>query len=94
MVDLEHLSPYEPLSPELVLVMPPELRAEALAGLGPPVWPKPRRPRVVPAAPVAEVRFARSVGQLLATRALQLGVIFVFVTLLTLALSIVAQAFR
>jgi hypothetical protein len=94
-VDLEQLSPNEPLSPELVLVMSPELRAQALAGLGPPVWPKPRRPiRVVHAAPAADVGFARSLGQLLATRAVQLAVIFVFVTLLTLALSIVAQAFR
>jgi hypothetical protein len=93
-VDLDQLSPGEPLSPELVLVLSPELRAQALARLGPPEWPKPRRPRAVPAAPVAEVRFVRSVGQLLATRALQLGVIFLFVTLLTLVLSIVAQAFR
>lgn len=90
--------------------MAPELRAQALARLGPPDWPKPRRPRVeraatvsvvvraapavVHAAPMAEVRFARSLGQLLATRALQLAVIFVLVALLTLALSIVAQAFR
>ena len=94
MVDLDQLPPDEPLSPELVLVLSPELRAKALASLGPPEWPKPQRPRVAPAAPVAEVRFARSLVQLLATRAVQLGVIFVFVTLLTLALSIVAQAFR
>jgi hypothetical protein len=42
---------------------------------------------------VAEVRFARSLGEILMARAVQLGVIFVFVTLLTLALSLVAQAF-
>jgi hypothetical protein len=47
------LSPDEPLSPEIVLVLPPALRAEALAALGPPVWPTPA-PRLrlyVPAAP-------------------------------------------
>jgi hypothetical protein len=43
---------------------------------------------------VPEVRFARSFGQLVMARAVQLTVIFVFVTLLTLALSLVAQAFR
>jgi hypothetical protein len=43
---------------------------------------------------VADVRFARSLGELVMARAVQLGVIFVFVTLLTLALSLVAQAFR
>jgi hypothetical protein len=103
-VDIDQLAPDEPLSPELVLVLSPKLRAQALARLGPPSWPVPRprvvraapvapRPRVVRAAPVAEVRFARSLGEILMARAVQLGVIFVFVTLLTLALSLVAQAF-
>lgn len=49
------LAPNEPLSPELVLVLPPELRAEALAALGPPVWPTPRLRLYVPAAPPAPV---------------------------------------
>ena|SRR5437660_8303467 len=49
------LTPDEPLSPELVLVLPPELRAEALAALGPPVWPAPRLRLYVPAAPPAPV---------------------------------------
>ena len=34
--------PDEPLSPELVLVLSPELRAQALAGLDAPVWTRPR----------------------------------------------------
>jgi hypothetical protein len=91
-MDVEQLAPDEPLSPELVLVLSPELRAQALASLGAPRWPTPR-PRVAAAA-VAEVRFARSFGQFLMARVVQLGVIFVFVTLLTLAMSLVAQAFR
>jgi hypothetical protein len=49
------LAPDEPLSPEIVLVLPPELRAEALAALGPPVWPSPRLRLYVPAAPPASV---------------------------------------
>jgi hypothetical protein len=75
--------------------LPPDeqLCAQALASLGPPSWPAPRR-RVATPAPVAEVRFARSVGQLLMARVVQLGVIFIFVTVFTLALSLVAQAFR
>jgi len=103
-MDFDQLQPDEPLSPELVLVLPPELRAQALASLGPPDWAKPKpRLRVVHTAPVAEavrpapveeVLLAPSIGQILAARVVQLGVIFVFVTLLTLALSLVAQAFR
>jgi hypothetical protein len=49
------LAPDEPLSPEIVLVLPPELRAEALAALGPPVWPSPRLRLYVPPAPPAPV---------------------------------------
>lgn len=41
----EQLAPDEVLSPELVLVLPPELRARAIARLGPPRWPSPA-PRV------------------------------------------------
>jgi hypothetical protein len=43
--------------------------------------------------PVA-VPVARSVAKLLATRFAQLGLIFVVVAILTLAMSLVAQAFR
>jgi hypothetical protein len=44
-------------------------------------------------APVAEP-VARSVAKLLGVRFAQLALIFVAVTILTLALSLVAQAFR
>jgi hypothetical protein len=109
-VNPPQLASDDPLSPELVLVLPAELRAAAIASLGPPVWPKPKprpRPRVVEApvrqpppfrvveapAPAREP-FLRSVGVVLAARTVQLGLIFVAVTILTLALSLVAQAFR
>lgn len=95
----DHLSPDEPLSPELVLVLPPELRAEALARLGEPNWPKPKpRPRLRQAAPVpppaVRKSFARSLGEVVGARVLQLSLIFVAVTILTLALSAVANAIR
>ena len=90
---VHRLAPDEPLSPELVLVLSPELRAQALACLGAPVWPTPRPS--VPEAPAA-VRepFARSLGVVLAARFAQLGLIFVAVTILTLAMSVVAHAVR
>jgi hypothetical protein len=116
-VSIPPLEPDEPLSPELVLVLPPELRAQALARLGAPSWPtpRPRRPepalpalrraaqpsaataeRVAPApaAPAVREPLVRSVVTLVAARTLQLALIFVAVTILTLALSLVAQAFR
>jgi hypothetical protein len=81
----------EPLSPELVLVLPPELRAQAIASLGPPVWPAPR-PRVVePPTPVRRQR-ARPLLAILATRVVQLGLIFLAATIVTLAMSLVAHA--
>jgi hypothetical protein len=84
----------EPLSPELVLVLPPEIRAQVLASLGPPRWPRPpSRDTTPPAAPAREA-FARSLGMLLVARTAQLGVIFATVTILTLAMSLVAHAFR
>jgi hypothetical protein len=91
-------APDEPLSPELVLVLPAEQRAQVLAGLALPVRPQPRpvlRRALPPAAalPAAEP-LARSVGKLVAARFAQLALIFVAVTILTLALSLVAQAFR
>jgi hypothetical protein len=92
-LSVNQLAPDEPLSPELVLVFSPELRAQALASLGPPVWPAPR-PRVSrPAAPVHEP-FGRALGDVLVSRVLQLGLIFVAVTILTLAMSVVAHAIR
>jgi hypothetical protein len=100
-VDSE-LSLDEPLSPELVLVLPAELRAQAIARLGSPAWPAPRpRPRlvVVPppeveALPAVEESFARHLGALVAARFAQLALIFIFVTIVTLVLSLVANAFR
>jgi hypothetical protein len=92
-VNVQHLAPDEPLSPELVLVLPPELRMRALARLGPPVWPTPRpRTLVAPAAPPAE-SFARSAGAAVVARLVPLALIFVVVTIATLILSLVAQAF-
>jgi hypothetical protein len=90
---VRQFTPDEPLSPELVLVLPPEIRAEILANLGPPTWP---RPRLRMAAPPARVRepFTRSLGTLVVARTIQLGVIFAAVAILTLAMSLVAHAFR
>jgi len=92
-LNVEQLAPDEPLSPELVLVLSPQLRAQALARLGAPVWPKPAL-RVVDAPPPHRESFARSLGAALATRLTQLALIFVAVTILTLALSLVAHALR
>jgi hypothetical protein len=93
-VNIHQLAPDEPLSPELVLVLPPELRAQALARLGPPVrYAPPRRP-VAPPPVVAVGPRALSLGVLLVARVGQLALIFVAVTLLTLLLSVVAQATR
>jgi hypothetical protein len=93
-LNVEQLAPDEPLSPELVLVLSPQLRAQALARLGAPVWPKPASPRVVEAPPPQREPFARSLGAALAPRLMQLALIFVAVTILTLALSLVAHAIR
>lgn len=89
------LPPDEPLSPELVLVLPPEERAQVLAALGPPVRPRPSlrvvaRPLPVP---VAEPP-APSLSRLVAARLVSLGVIFILATVTTLALSLVAHALR
>jgi hypothetical protein len=90
-------APSEPLSPELVLVLPPEERAQALAALGPPVWPTPKpRLRVVARPPAVEPPPPPlpSIKRLVAARLVSLGVIFVAVTVITLALSLVAHALR
>lgn len=94
----------EPLSPELVLVLPAELRARVIAELGPPVWPKaaprvvaaPAPPPALPAPPTILYKepFRRSVGAMLLARAAQLAVIFLTVTILVLVMSLVANAMR
>jgi hypothetical protein len=93
-VNIDQLAPDEPLSPELVLVFSPELRAQALARLGAPVWPTPR-PRAVEApAPAVAEPLAPSVGAMLVARVGQLGLVFVAVTILVLVMSLVANAMR
>jgi hypothetical protein len=93
-VNVHQLAPDEPLSPELVLVFSPELRAQVLARLGAPVWPTaPRRGVETPAPEVGEA-FAPSLGGLLVARVGQLALVFVLVTTLVLAMSLVAHAMR
>lgn len=88
--------PEEPLSPELVLVLPAERRAQVLATLEPPVWPTPRLRvvRLTEPEPLAEPEesLGRAAGRFLAARLVQLGAIFAVATILTLALSLVAHA--
>lgn len=92
-MNVQPLASDEPLSPELVLVLPPELRAQALARLGPAVWPAARpRPLEAPAPPTES--FVRAVGAAVLARVAPLVLVFVVVTLLTLAMSLVAQASR
>jgi hypothetical protein len=93
-VNIQQLVPDEPLSPELVLVFSPELRAQALARLDPPVWPTPRRRAVEPQAPAVPEALAPSLGAMLVARVLQLALVFAAVTILTLAMSLVANAMR
>ena len=85
------LAPDEPLSPELVLVLPPELRAQVIARLGRPVRPTPRT-RVPDAAPVVAESAAPSLVGIVTARFAQLALIFIVITLLTLAMSVVAHA--
>lgn len=88
------LAPEEPLSPELVLVLSPELRAQVLAGLPAPVWATPRRRAVPTPAPSDGAPFEPSLGRILVTRIAHLVLIFIVLTILTLAMSVVAQAVR
>lgn len=83
----------EPLSPELVLVLPPELRARVLASMRPPVWavPRPRVLRLPPPPPPDP--WPRALGALVVARVTQLALIFAIGTILTLAMSVVAHAF-
>jgi hypothetical protein len=92
-MNLTQLAPDEPLSPELVLILSPELRVQALARLGPPVWPAPR-PRTTHAPAPARPSFRRSLAVALVARVGQLGLVFAVVTIATLAMSIVAHAVR
>ena len=95
-MNVSKLAPDEPLSPELVLVFSPELRTQALACLPPPIWARPRpRPRGVEVAstPIDEP-FSQSLGGMLVARVTQLALVFAAVTILTLAMSLVANAMR
>jgi len=93
-VNVHQLTPEEPLSPELVLVFSPELRAQALAFLPAPVWATPpQRAEEISAAAVVEP-FEPSLGALLVARVVQLAVVFVAVTVLVLTMSLVANATR
>jgi hypothetical protein len=93
-VNIHQLASDEPLSPELVLVFSPELRAQALACLPAPVWPTPRLRAAEAPAPPADQPFARSLGGMVVARLTQLAVVFAAVTILTLAMSLVASAMR
>ena len=93
-MNVHQLAPDEPLSPELVLVFSPELRAQVLARLGAPVWPTPPRRAAESAAPDVGEVFAPSLGAILVGRVGQLALVFVVVTTLVLAMSLVAQAMR
>jgi hypothetical protein len=94
-VNVHQLAPDEPLSPELVLVFSPELRAQALACLPAPVWPAPGlRLAEAPAPPQVSEPVARSLGGMVVARVTQLALVFAAVTILTLAMSLVANAMR
>ena len=93
-MNIHQLAPDEPLSPELVLVFSPELRAQALARLGPPVWPTPPSRAVGAPPPSGPELTAPSLGAMLVARVGQLALVFVVVTILVLAMSLVAQAMR
>ncbi len=95
-MNIHQLAPDEPLSPELVLVFSPELRAQALACLPAPVWatPRLRLAQPDPLAPVVDEPFARSLGGMVVARVTQLALVFAAVTILTLAMSLVANAMR
>jgi hypothetical protein len=83
----------EPLSPELVLVLPPALRAQALARLGPPAWPVPRS-RVPEPEPMAAEPDGKGLLGLIASRVAVLALAFAAVTVVTLVMSFVAHAVR
>jgi len=92
-MNIDQLAPGEPLSPELVLVLPPELRANVLAQLDPPEWAQPRPSARAPTPP-PENSLTRTLGAVLLPRVAQLMLTFVVVTVLTLSLTAVANAVR
>lgn len=92
-MSVDHLAADETLSPELVLVLSPALRAQAVARLGPPVWPAPRLRLASVEAPAVDP-FERSLGQILVARVIQLGATFAAATLLTIAMALAAHALR
>jgi hypothetical protein len=92
-VTVDRLAPEEPLSPELVLVLPPALRAEALARLPPPVRPE-ARPPVAVAPPCAQESLTQMLATVLLPRLAQLMLIFISVTALVLTMAAVANAVR
>jgi hypothetical protein len=93
-VNVSLLAPDEPLSPELVLVFSPELRAQALAYLPAPVWARPRPRRLEVASTPVDEPLSQSLGGMLVVRVTQLALVFAAVTILTLAMSLVANAMR
>lgn len=62
--------------------------------MGAPVWPTPRPQPVETSAPARDEPFTRALGGLMIARAAQLALIFVVVSILVLAMSLVAQAMR
>jgi hypothetical protein len=92
-VNTSQLAAGKVLSPELVLVLPPELRARVIASMPPPAWatPRPRGPRTPLPAP--REPWAHALGAVVLARVTPLALIFVAGTILTLAMSVVAHAF-
>src|SRR5262249_55247178 len=91
--NIHQLAPDEPLPPELVLVFPPEPRSQALASLPAPAWlTLPRRTVAAPPAPVVDDSLVPSLGVILVSRVVQLTLVFVSVTIVILAMSLVANA--
>ena len=93
-MNIHQLAPDEPLSPELVLIFPPELRAQVLARLGPPAWTTPRPRAADTPVAVVEEATAPSFGAMVVARVGQLALVFVAVTILVLGMSLVANAMR
>ena len=93
LVNAAQLASNEPLSPELVLVLPPELRARVLADLPAPVWPAPG-PRGLTVPPAGGDAVERSLGRVIASRATQLALLFVVLTIATIVMSVIAHVVR
>jgi hypothetical protein len=93
MVSMQQVALEEPLSPELVLVLPPELRAQAIDRLGAARWSTPRPGPVTGDLPRTD-SLIRTVGVVVSGRVIQLALVFIAVAALTLVLSAVANAVR